>query len=351
MRVVKHCLGTIRDAVWVGWGWIVYTWSGRTPARALQAMIRMFCRSRGRSNDLMSGIISITRPPYRLPRKDGVLGQLDDFQLAAISEELRVKGYYVFPRRLPDSVCDRLTAYALSHECEARATDAEVAAGGKPRRVVYDPVNVHSVRYEFLQQQVINIPDVQVLLSDLSIISVAQDYLRCRPIADVSGLWWHTAFGDGPDKEAAQFFHFDMDRLKWLKFFFYLTDVSADSGPHSFVAGSHRSGGIPQALLQRGYSRLEDREVASYYSSDAFIEFTAPRGTILAEDTRGLHKGKHVLAGHRLMLQLQFSNSLFGATYAPARFSAKSDPRLQEIARKFPAIYSNFMSCVDHPSA
>ena len=287
------------------------------------------------------------RPAYRLPESKGVLGVLDNDRLAAIGGQLRKSGYYVFPDRLSDSTCDRLTAFALSQECETRPMDGEVGTGGRPRRTIYDPADVQSVRYDFSQAQVINIPEVQALLSDLSIIAIAQEYLECRPVADVSALWWHTAFGTGPDKEAAQYFHFDLDRVKWLKFFIYLTDVNGDNGPHSFVAGSHRSGGIPQTLLQRGYSRLDDGDVTSSYRGDTLIEFVAPRGTILAEDTRGLHKGRHVRSGHRLMLQLQFSNSLFGAAYAPARFSAKSDPRLLELARTFPAIYANFMPVMD----
>jgi hypothetical protein len=41
---------------------------------------------------------------------------------------------------------------------------------------------------------------------------------------------------------------------------------------------------------------------------------TGPRGTILAEDTRGLHKGKPVAKGDRLVLEFEFSSSMFGAT-------------------------------------
>ena len=42
------------------------------------------------------------------------------------------------------------------------------------------------------------------------------------------------------DSEAAQMFHFDLDRIKWLKFFIYLTDVKINSGPHVYVSGTHK---------------------------------------------------------------------------------------------------------------
>src|SRR6185503_13469174 len=119
---------------------------------------------------------------------------------------------------------------------------------------------------------------------------------------------------------AGQLYHFDMDRIKWLKFFIYLTDVEAANGPHCFVRGSHRTHGIPSSLLSKGYARIRDAEVFQYYARETEVRFVAPRGTVIAEDTRGLHKGMEVLSGDRLMLQLQLSNSLFGAPYAPSSF-------------------------------
>ncbi len=175
-----------------------------------------------------------------------------------------------------------------------------------------------------------------------SIIAVAQSYLRCKPIFDVMAMWWHTAFSKQPDKDAAQFYHFDMDRIKWLKFFIYLTDVGPANGPHSFVKGSHRTGGIAGQLRAKGYARLTDEEVQACYPPERFVEFCALRGTVLAEDTRGLHKGKHVQVGDRLMLQLQFSNSLFGS-YAPARrFSRVIDLDLQGMLTRYSELYSNY---------
>jgi ectoine hydroxylase-related dioxygenase (phytanoyl-CoA dioxygenase family) len=143
--------------------------------------------------------------------------------------------------------------------------------------------------------------------------------------------------------EAAQFFHFDMDRPKWLKFFIYLTDVGTENGPHTFVSGSQRTGGIPRELLRKGYSRMSDEEVLAFYPPQDVVEFAAPRGTIIAEDTRGLHKGKHVHSGDRLVLQLQFSNSMFGGSYERARFG---EPRIEPLRRQieqYPSVYSAYL--------
>jgi ectoine hydroxylase-related dioxygenase (phytanoyl-CoA dioxygenase family) len=156
-------------------------------------------------------------------------------------------------------------------------------------------------------------------------------------------MWWHTNFRKGPDKHAAEWFHFDMDRVKWLKVFIYLTDVGADDGPHTYIAGSHRTGAMPRHLLKKGYARLTDDEVLDHFGRDALVEFCAPRGTVILEDTRGLHKGRHVTGSPRLVLQLQFSNSLFGATNAKVRLGALHDPALRRLVNDAPEIYRAFL--------
>ena len=180
-------------------------------------------------------------------------------------------------------------------------------------------------------------------MADLSLIAVAQRYLGSRPVADVTALWWNTSFSDRPDREAAQWFHFDMDRIKWLKFFICITDVTIKTGPHTFISSSHRTDAIPSDLLSAGYARLSDDIVEQHFGRDRFVEFCAPRGTILAEDTRGLHKGKLVEVGDRLMFQVQFSNSLFGATVQGGRFKTVTDPGLRDLTIRYPRIYANFV--------
>ena len=56
------------------------------------------------------------------------------------------------------------------------------------------------------------------------------------------------------------------------------------------MEGTQQTNAIPSSMLKKGYARLTDEEVEGYYGKDKVIEFIAPRGTIIAEDTRGLHK-------------------------------------------------------------
>jgi len=311
---------------------------GITPKRAHDGLISLFCKTAGVSNDFIHRMVARANPPVALS-PDGVLGRPDAAELSRVKAALDEKGYYVFPRRLPDDLCDRLLGFSLRHESTVRGKPGN----GKPElRVRYERERPLGIRYDFTEQDILESADAQRLMADSSILAVAQAYLGCRPILDLIACWWHTSYSSQPDKDAAQFFHFDMDRIKWLKFFFYITDVGPDNGPHTFVSGSHRTKGIPAKLLEKGMARLTDEEVAACYRKEDFIEFTGPRGTIIAEDTRGLHKGKHVHRGDRLVFQLEYSDSLFGHDYPKVTPMPFLDPGMESAARSFPGIYSRY---------
>lgn len=328
-------------AVALAIGFAFYLVTKKTPVFGYRGMVKLFCATGGRSNDILSKMIGIAKRPYRFDKAVGVLGDLSTTtSRAAIVAKLRERGYFTFERQLPPEICERLLLFATSQPCDIRPGDGQ---RGKPIAAVYRRGAPEAVRYDFSAQDLLSNPDVQELLADLSLAALAQDYLGTRPVIDVLAMWWHTNFSDKPDAQAAQYFHFDMDRPKWLKFFIYLTDVKSVNGPHSFVAGSHRSGGIPPDLLSKGYTRLEDVEVAALFDDCDIMEFSAPRGTIIVEDTRGLHKGKHVERGDRLMLQIQFSNSLFGGEYPKTCLDSEPCAALRDNIKKFPQLYANFL--------
>jgi hypothetical protein len=322
-------------------GLAIYIVFWRTPAFCYQSMIGLFCLTRGHSNDWLSSLIGLLKRPYNFTNPSGILGNITGESRKRVTSALNEQGYYVFENRLPEALCDRLLQYATSHPCKMRPMDGD--ALGKPVMTIYHRGSPRAVRYDFATQDLLENKNVQCILADMSFAAVAQDYLGCRPVIDIVTMWWHTNFTDKPDMEAAQYYHFDMDRPKWLKFFIYLTDVEATNGPHSFVAGSHKTGAIPSELLKKGYARLGDDEVSCEFDGKDFIEFSAPRGTIIAEDTRGLHKGKHVEKDDRLVFQLQFCNSLFGGDCPKASMGNNLTEDLKIKTKQFPELYSVYL--------
>lgn len=332
----------LRSVVFLPVGYVAFVLTNRTPEPAYQSLIWLFCTTRGRFNDWLSAWIARRRSKTAFSHTCGMLGDVGGPTGEALVRQLRDDGFLLFPRALPADACDRLMQMALSTPATVRRM-ADQPSDTQRARALFDPDRPQAVRYDYDPSSLLDQADVQRLLSDLSFLHIAQEYLGCTPVADVLSMWWHASFKSEPDEEAAQFFHFDMDRVKWLKIFIYLTDVGPDNGPHSFVKGSHRSGGIPSELLNRGYVRLADDDVARHYPPEAVLSLTAPRGSIIIEDTRGLHKGVHVRGGPRLILQLQFSNSLFGTNYPPAHMSRPVDPQFKHMLATAPAIYRQYV--------
>ena len=337
-RVVYH---TLRSALILPVALWRHGRTGHTPEAGYQALVWLFCVTGGRINDVLSWLIARFRPPIALAGTRGVLGEMDAARARACADRLRSDGYLVFERALPEDACERLVTFAAETPAVVRRMDHEPR--NLPRRLArFDAQAPLAVRYDYETGALLDDADVQALLADPSLLRLVQEYLGSEPVADVLSMWWHTAYHTAPDSEAAQYFHFDLDRIKWLKVFVYLTDVGPDNGPHSFVAGSHRSAGIPADILRRGYERLSDEEVHGRYGSERCKQFCAPRGSVIVEDTRGLHKGAHVRGAPRLILQLQFSNSLFGTSYPRATMSRVVDPSLRSMLVLAPRVYRQY---------
>jgi hypothetical protein len=124
------------------------------------------------------------------------------------------------------------------------------------------------------------------------------DYFGCTPYLDSIQAWWSISGHDEP--EEAERFHRDNDSIRFLKFFLYLTDVSAENGPHVYAAGSHRS----SRLIER--RRLSDQEVHDAFGAD-ILSMTGSSGDAFLEDTFGIHKGQLPRSGRRLLVQFRYS--------------------------------------------
>lgn len=280
---------------------------------AHHAMIRLFCYTRGYSNHFLSWLLSKVSPAIST---DGELweSKYTVEQIKKLTQELEKNGFVVLEQKLPEHILQAFKHYTKEAKCKLRLLDYQVKQNVTTvTEAQYNSNDLRAVRYEYSMANLLKQNFVQEILAQTLFLSVAKEYLKTNPILDIVECWWHTSYGGVPDENAAQKYHFDMDRLKWLKVFVYLTDVAEENGPHCFVKGSHRPGKIPWSFLRQGYARIDDEDVFSYFDKVDEVEFHGRAGTIILEDTRGLHKGKHVYGGDRLMLELQYSNSLFGA--------------------------------------
>lgn len=233
---------------------------------------------------------------------------IDSTEIDAALGGLNSDGFYVFKRTVDSSVTDAIRSFAEQAPCLARGEESEPAPYPRSAPAVG--------RYDLSEEAGLQCPEVQEFATDPTMAFIAQRYLGRPVIMDEVAFWWTTTQRSQDADLNAQLFHQDRDRLAFLKYFIYLTDVTPETGPHMYIKGSHRK--IPWSL--RGDGRKSDDAVRAAGLWNQVTELTGPAGTIMAVDTIGLHKGKTPISGDRLALENEFSTSLFGADYERPTF-------------------------------
>lgn len=100
-----------------------------------------------------------------------------------------------------------------------------------------------------------------------------------------------------PHRTMNHYWHRDLNTpLHLLKIFFFLSDCGPDNGPHEFIRGSHRA-----LDVLNGKRYFADAEVDREYppASAAREVSLVKAGTVVIEDTRGLHRAELPQAGYR----------------------------------------------------
>jgi hypothetical protein len=76
--------------------------------------------------------------------------------------------------------------------------------------------------------------------------------------------------------------------------------------------------------------RIPDEEIHRHYPQDAITEICGEAGSVIAVDTRGWHKGKALREGERLILQFEYTNSMFGQSYPRLALPKDASPSFRE---------------------
>lgn len=259
---------------------------------------------------------------------------VDFDEVDACVEGLRRNGVYVFSSRLPSDMVDRMRASALTVPAMARGLDEPPSP--------YPRTAPRVGRYDIDEDHTMASPDMQDYCSDPALALIAARYLEQPVIQDQTALWWTTTQGSADAAMNAWLFHQDRDRLSFLKFFCYLTDVGPDNGPHTVVQGTHQR--LPKALATDG--RKDDDLVRSAGLWDRVVELTGAAGTLMAVDTAGLHKGQPPVSGDRCVLQVEFATSLFGApvdypTFTPSDLARDRYAQMPAILQRWHRAFSS----------
>jgi Phytanoyl-CoA dioxygenase (PhyH) len=289
-------------------GLVSYKNTGVTPQSSHMALVRAYENSSGMMQDLLHTILFSTEIEAGSTIKSTFFGQIKHSDVAAIQKELDEQGYVVLPWRLDQSWIDALVAEAgnLGYLLRDPAPEEREI---KNRKI--DPVNPPKCVAAYAKTTDLT---TNQLFSEFSndplLVSLASRHINANALPIDLSLWYSFASAT-PSSEAAQLFHYDLDTLRWLKVFVYLTDVGPDNGPHEYVPASHKPGTKPQALMDREYGRLKDEEIDAHCPQGR-KSICGPRGTVILGDTNCLHKGNAVLADYRLIFSPIYAASRVG---------------------------------------
>ena len=244
-------------------------------------------------------------------------------------DSLRKHGYWIAPKPIQVSKLDQFRDAAIDNLCLVKGIDSK-------------NINVEVLAMNW-NQDMVNLDTQWVSEQELTlefatspeILRIAAEYLGVTPVLNYPESWFSFPV-EKIEKESAKNWHWDCDGIKWLKVFVYLNDVTMVNGPHAFVSGSHRGWKINNKS-----SRVSEQEIIAAYGEYSIKSFTAPRGTVIFEDTRGFHKGTPLLSGHRLVLQLQFNFDEFGLIVSKIKLPKEYSEKLNNYGRVLSFLSSN----------
>ena len=269
---------------------IVEPWKRKSLATAFYRLCMVLHeRTNGKFDIFYRKWAALIHPSRELPQPEW----LDNNTIDNIVVDLKNDGCRVLPVRLRPEEIKEVSDFAFSTPAYVKDPSEKIA-------IRANAIPTDFGRYTWPVQPLLQLKTVQRLMQDSTLHRIAQSYLGAQCIVTSIILWITPTF----TKEfAANIYHYDNDGPGFLKYFIYITDVEADTGAHRFIKGTHHPV-KPDAFKMS--KRYDEDTLLNHFGVDKEIMFTAPAGTIIAEDTAGFHRGGTVSRDYRLLMQLQY---------------------------------------------
>ena len=264
-------------------------------------------RTNGKFDGAFMKIAPHIRPMLALP----AYSSMESSELEGVVTTLRQDGYRILPFALPSRDVEEIKSFAFSTAAYGKTLDDRIM-------VTSENVPAGIPRFTWRMHDIARLPVVQRIVLGGPYCAIAQRYLGCRPTLVHISLWL-----DAPCEGRFEpyLYHYDNEGPGFLKFFLFLSNVAEGTGAHHFVAGSHTR--VKRASVARA-GLYSDEQIFEAYGRDREIIVSCPAGTVLAEDTKGFHRGSAITNDFRLLMQLEFS--------------VIDIPTEQELAQPFPPI-------------
>ena len=289
-------------------GLVSYRNTGVTPQRSHIALMHAYENSSGLMQQVLHTILFSEKIEKVRFIQSAYFGDVHFTEIDAILSELDQRGYVVLPRRMQKHWVEAFVSEAREFNYILRnpSNDETSLTGRKidpndPPQCVAAYANSSDIANSQLLSDFCNDP---------LLLHLASRHMGAK-VQPIDSTLWYSFSSSEPSADAAQLFHYDLDTLRWLKVFVYLTDVGPDNGPHEYVPGSHRPGAKPFQLMNRDYARLGDQEIDKYCAQPRKA-ILGECGTVVLGDTRCFHKGNAVKSSYRLIYAPIYSASKIG---------------------------------------
>lgn len=170
------------------------------------------------------------------------------------------------------------------------------------------------------KEDILTCPHLLEIANDPHLLQIAEAYLGCPPTIYSLNAWWSFAHA-GRAAQWSQALHRDLEELRFVTMFIYLTPVDEKSGAHRYIKHSHNQDALASALAGQGWppdaiattvkSVFHGTGYEFSTEADALLGhlakvWTGPAGSAIMADTYGLHMGIPLVEGERLMLWVRY---------------------------------------------
>lgn len=198
--------------------------------------------------------------------------------------------------KLKPSLVDDLISDCKRETCIAQGNDSLTY-----NIDVKNPVNPNEKYVQYFFKDATNWPSVKNVIYNSTVLGIAKKYLGNEPILQNVSIWWSFPKPESMRSNVYSY-HYDIDNLKFIKIFTYLTPVDESNGPHIIYPKTHKS----KTLLQKRYRSVPDDKVEEVLGTTKPVVMVGDKGTSFFEDTFSYHKGLNPIKP-RLIFQAEYS--------------------------------------------
>jgi hypothetical protein len=284
-------------------GLISYRKTGITPAASHGALIRSYENTAGLFQEMLHRALFDASSASRGAVQSKLFGTVGENVVNAMVGDLRNDGYCVLPFKVSPVLVDTLKKESLGYSYKLKGGSESKTISGIDPNNPPDCVSASAV-----PDSVTSSSALQEINEDHLFVEIASQYLG-TPVSAIDSSFWYTFANGVPSSDSAQLFHYDLDTIRWIKVFIYLSDVDRNRGPHEYVVASHLATNKPPKIMVRNYARVSDEEIDTFFPGRR-RSLLGEAGTVIIGDTRCFHKGNAVDEKYRL---------IYSPIYAPSR--------------------------------